>query len=174
MFVFSFAGQPLKSIIKKVDKPKVPKKNVSNITEMLAKTRGFEIRLDKLDLTSLKFCQSNPNIILLPKRNEIPTLTFCEGCAGSFDAIFETQRKAVVKPYENTLELALKRNEALAKELADIEQQWHDESNKWYQLSNQVDRITDKYDKMFETNQTLKSLVLHHYHNMVVPEHNYA
>lgn len=157
-----------------MDNPKVQKKNGSNTNEMMKKTRDFRVRLNRLDLTSLEYCGNNPKIILLPKKNEFPTLTFCKRCAGSFDDIFETKRKTVVKPYESALQLQLKRNEELAKELANIERQWHIESNKWYQLSNQFDRVTDEYDKMFQTNQALKLLVSDHYQKMVAPEHNYA
>lgn len=172
LFFCSFFALKLSS--KGVNKSKVQKPKDFDIAGMMAKTRDVVVRLERLDLTSLTFSETNPNTVLLPKQKKIPTLNFCKECADSFDDIFEAERKVLVKPYVDSLESQLKRNEELSKELADLEQKWHDESNKWYQLSNQLDYLLDEYNTMFNKNQDLKTVVSRYYEKTVMLEHNYA
>lgn len=144
----------------------------------LARMRNVVVRLDRLDLSQFKFCMNYPKTVLLVEESssdsEIPTLRFCRECAGSFDCIFEGQRKEFVAPYESALQMELARNEVVTKQLKIVEKTWYDEAKKQAELANQLDQLHDKYNNMFQIHQTLRKIASDHYDRTIMPEHCYA
>lgn len=105
---------------------------------------------------------------------DVPTVSVCADCSKSFDEIFENDRKAYVKSYEDLLCKEVERKEHLSKNLMEIEERWHHEMQVWSHLANQVDKTQDKLNQLIKKNHGLRLRSTMFYTKVVMPEHNYA